>query len=73
MGKNGAIIELHILHNDNRASAHSQAHSQFAQAVARTKNCKRACLFSNAFLPTRKNKIGTVLNLKIKKSYEWKD
>ena len=55
MGNNGAIMELH---NDNRASPHSQAHLQFAQANAKTKNCKRACLFSIAFLPTRKTKSG---------------
>lgn len=43
-------------------SAHSQAHLQFAQADTKTQNCKRACLFSNAFLPTRKNEIKIVLN-----------
>ena len=31
---------------------HSQSHLQFAQASSQTKNCKRACLSSNAFLPT---------------------
>lgn len=40
------------------ASAHSQAHLQFAQADAGTKNCKRAYLFSIAFLPPRKTKSG---------------
>ncbi len=59
---------------DNRASAHSQAQlqlftkclyylvfmnvSHFAQANSQTKNCNRACLFSIAFLPTRKTKSG---------------
>jgi len=54
-GNNGAND---ILKN----SPHSQTHLQFAQAIAKTKNCKRVCLFANAFLPTRKNKIGIVLN-----------
>jgi len=44
------------------ANPHSQAHLQFAQANAKAKNCKRAYLSANAFLPTRKNKISTVLN-----------
>ena len=43
---------------------HSQAHLQFPQANAKAKNCKRACLSSNAFLPSSKNKIRTVLKLK---------
>ena len=43
-------------------NAHSQAHLQFAPANAKAKNCKRARLSANAFLPTRKNKIRTVLN-----------
>ena len=47
------------------ANPHSQAHFQFAQATAKTKNCKRACLPANAFLSTRKNKINIVLNGKI--------
>ena len=34
------------------ANAHSQAHLQFAQAKAKSKNCKRACLSANTFLPT---------------------
>jgi len=33
---------------------HSQAQLQFAQANVQTKNCNRACLFVNAFLPTLK-------------------
>lgn len=44
------------------ANAHSQAHLQFAQADTGTKNCKRAYLFSYAFLPTRKTKSGQCLN-----------
>jgi len=47
------------------ASPHSQAHLQFAQANAKAKNCKRACLSANAFLPTRKNKIMILINGKI--------
>ena len=41
------------------ASAHSQAHLQFAQTNAGTKNCKRACLFSNAFFcrPEKQNQV----------------
>jgi len=31
-----------------KPTTHSQAHLQFAQANAKTKNCKRACLFSDA-------------------------
>ncbi len=63
MGNNGAIIELH---NDNRASAHSQAHLQFAQANAETKNCKRACLFSIAFFadPEKQNRDCAKLRIK---------
>jgi len=39
-----------------KASPHSQAHLQFAQATAQTKNCKRACLFATAdFADTNKN------------------
>ncbi len=33
-------------------------HLQIAQANALTENCKRACLFYNAFMPTRKTKSG---------------
>ena len=33
---------------------HSQAQLQFARANAPTKNCNRACLSANAFLPTLK-------------------
>lgn len=36
------------------SSPHSQAQLQFAQANAQTKNCNRACLSANAFLPTLK-------------------
>jgi len=43
-----------------KACTHSQAHFQFTQANAKTKNCKRAYLSANAFLPTLKNKIRTV-------------
>ena len=32
----------------------SQAQLQFARANTPAKNCNRACLFSNAFLPTLK-------------------
>ncbi len=49
---------------DSKIDTHSQAHLQFAQANAQAKNCKRACLFTTAFLPTRKNKIRIVLNWK---------
>lgn len=39
----------------NNAYPHSQAHLQFAQANAQTKNCKRACLFATAdFAVTKK-------------------
>lgn len=45
--------------NKNKlASPHSQAQLQFARANAQTKNCNRACLSANAFLPTRKTKSG---------------
>jgi len=37
----------------NVAFPHSQAQLQFARANAQTKNCNRACLFANTFLPTR--------------------
>lgn len=33
---------------------HSQAQLQFARANVPTKNCNRACLSANAFLPTLK-------------------
>jgi len=36
------------------SSPHSQAQLQFARANAQTKNCNRACLSANAFLPTLK-------------------
>ena len=40
----------------NRTSSHSQAHLQFAQANAKAKNCKRACLSANAFCrPEKQN------------------
>ena len=36
---------------------YSQAHLQFTQATAQTKNCKRACLFANTiFADTKKTK-----------------
>jgi len=43
-----------------RTQAHlpvPQAGLQFAPANAKTKNCKRACLFANIFLLTRKQKL----------------
>lgn len=42
---------------DKIASTHSQAHLQFAQANAATKNCKRACLPAIAFFadPKKQN------------------
>jgi hypothetical protein len=41
----------------NNAYPHSQAHLQFAQAIAQTKNCKRACLSATAdFADTQKTK-----------------
>ncbi len=36
------------------ALVYSQAHLQFTQADPQFKNCKRACLFAIAFLPTIK-------------------
>ena len=33
---------------------YSQAHLQFAHAKPQSRNCKRACPFANAFLPTLK-------------------
>lgn len=44
--------------NSDVVNPHSQAHLQFAQANAQTKNCKRACLFANAdFADTKKLKL----------------
>lgn len=43
---------LHI--NQIKFTVNSQAHLQFTQADAQTKNCKRVCLSANAFLPTLK-------------------
>lgn len=40
------------------SSSHSQAHLQFTRANSKTKNCKRVCLLSYAFLPTLKTKSG---------------
>ena len=37
---------------DKTSSTHSRAHLQFAIANAKAKNCKRACLSANTFLPT---------------------
>lgn len=43
-------LKNHIFggYGKNKSSAHSQAHLQFAQANAQTKNCKRACLSATA-------------------------
>jgi len=38
----------------SKTSPHSQTHLQFPQTNTQSKNCKRACLFSTAFLPALK-------------------
>lgn len=45
---------------------HSQAHLQFTQSNAKAKNCKRACLFANAFFadPKKQNQDNAKLKMK---------
>jgi hypothetical protein len=43
-----------LIYHFYNAFANSQAHLQFAQASAQTKNCKRACLLPPLTLPPRK-------------------
>jgi len=52
----------------NNASTHSQAHLQFAQADPQSQNCKRACLFPNAFLPTLKTNFSGAFVLRLRRN-----
>jgi len=55
MGNNGAIMELH---NDNRASPHSQAYLQFTQANTQPKIAKELVCFPTLFRrPEKQNQV----------------
>ena len=69
MGNNGAIMELH--NNSTHSTmttepAHTVKHICNSHKPTRNKNCKRASLFFQRFFADPKNKIWSVLKLKMK-------